>query len=116
MTDIAGLYNIPTTPEELNVWSFAHAAHHQDINQAIFEATGISLINYVLDPINVQNKVGASTWADQHQIMHNDMDAVLNYAGFNLTDVDFSDQKTLANWIFLHSAEHQNAADVLEIG
>ena len=113
MTDIAGLYNIASTPEELATWSFAHATHHVDINRIIFEQTGITLASYVLDPLDLKN---AETWLYQHQQMHQTQNAILGIDGFDLLDVDFKDKNEFAGWVFVNADEHKQAADILEIG
>ena len=113
MSDIAGLYNVPSTQNELNTWAFAHAAHHADINRVIFQLTGTLLSSYILDPLDPNN---AETWLYQHQAMHQQFDALLSIEGYDLLDVDFKDPNQLAGWVFLNASEHYAAAQTLEIG
>ena len=115
MSGIANLFNVPTTRAELDAWSSAHMAAHRDINRRIYELTGgaIVLPEYILDPIN-PNDTGV--WEDQHQIMHQDFDAVLGINGFDLTNVDFKNTASLTGWINLHANEHYQASAVLKIG
>lgn len=113
MSAIAALYNVPSTPDELNSWAFSHMAHHRDIIRVIYLATGTNLTEYPLDPIDPSN-MGA--WIYQHQLMHQDMDAILDIAGYDLTDVDWKDQGQLAGWVLLNSIEHTQAANILRIG
>lgn len=113
MSGIAGIFNVPSTQEELNTWSATHATHHLDIINAIQRLTGTQLQQFVLDPIDATDAEG---WLLQHQQMHNDMDAILGIAGYNLLDVDLKDQNQFAGWIWLNSQEHYQAANILEIG
>lgn len=113
---IAALYNIPVSPDQLAVWSFANATHHADIVRLIFQANGRVLDAYVLDPFDPQNPAGMQAWVYQHQVMHQQMDAVLGISGYDLTDVDFTNQGSLAGWIQSHASEHVQAAKILGVG
>lgn len=113
MSDIAGLYNVPSTQPELDTWAFAHAAHHTDINRVLFQQFGIQLVSYVLDPLDPNN---SEIWLYQHQQMHQQLDEVLQISGFDLLDVDLKDKNEFAGWIFLNASEHYQAAQILEIG
>lgn len=113
MSDVAALFNVPGTDEERAIWSFAHAAHHRDINRLIYQITGIALPEYILDPFDVDN---TGVWADQHQQMHNQMDEVLGINPFNLDEVDWKNKSTLGGWIWDNAQEHYQAANLLEIG
>ena len=112
MSAIAALYNVPGTKEELNEWSFAHQAHHRDINRVLFQKVGANLPEYVLDPVDLDSW----TWLYQHQQLHNQMDTLLAISGYDLLDVEFTDQQQLAGWIFLNADEHNQAANILGIG
>lgn len=113
MSAIAALYNVPSTMSELNSWAFAHAAHHRDINRAIYQLTGTVLTEDILDPIN-PNEIGV--WLYQHQQMHDQFEAVLGIAGYDLLDVDWQNPDELGGWILLHATPHQQAANILKIG
>lgn len=110
---IAGLFNIPQDENQLAEWSFINAAAHADINRVIFQNTGIVIPAFVLDPINPLNM---QVWLYQHQIMHQEMDAVLGIAGYDLTDVDWRDPSQFAGWIQAHAAEHVQAGQILNLG
>jgi hypothetical protein len=110
---VAALYNIPTTPQELAQWAFAHAAHHRDLIAKIYLDTAVKLEEFVLDPFNPAD---LGVWSYQHQQMHNDLDAALGLSGYNLVDVDWRDRGQLAGWIYLNAAAHRQAADILGVG
>lgn len=113
MSAIADLYNVPSTDDERSAWAFAHMAHHRDINRRLYELVQVSLPEYALDPINID---AVGVWEYQHQLMHNNQNQLLGINGFDLSEVDWKDINLLAGWIFLHSQEHLQAADILEIG
>mgnify|MGYP001594669191 CR=1 FL=1 len=113
MSGVAALFNVPGNPAELAQWSAAHMSHHRDINRRIYELAGVSLPEFVLDPINPDD---TGVWEDQHQQMHQEMDAALGINGFDLSNVNFENEAFLAGWIQLHFNEHYQAANILEIG
>ncbi len=113
MSDVAALYNVPNNTQELAEWSFSHAAHHNDIIRVIYQITKIALPVFVLDPVDINN---SQVWADQHQQMHTQMDAILGISGYNLDDWDWKNQSTLAGNIYNNGNEHYQAAAILEIG
>lgn len=113
MSGIADLYNVPGTDEERAQWAFAHMAHHRDINRVIYQLVKVSLPEYSLDPINVND---TGTWEDQHQIMHANHNALLGIQGQDLTGVNWKDPELLEGWIFLNRNEHYQAAAILGIG
>ena len=113
MTAIAALFNVPQTPEELNEWACAHAQHHREIIASIQTSKGVQLVQYPLDPIPV-NDLGA--WVYQHQQMHNQYEAILGIAGYDLTDVNLQDRGQLEGWVFLNANSHLQAANILGIG
>lgn len=107
---IAGIFNVPGTPEEFAQWGFDNAAHHVDINRVIFQITGTNIASFVLDPLPL-NDMGA--WLYQHQQMHTTTNGILGVQGFDLTDVDFNDKGQLAGWIQMHANEHFQWANQL---
>ena len=113
MSGLADLVNVPRTDEERAIWSFAHMAHHRDINAAIYRLIAVALPEYILDPIDVND---SGQWEDQHQLMHDNENQILGIQGQDLTGVDWKDPQILTAWIFLNSSEHYQAAEILEIG
>jgi hypothetical protein len=113
VSGIADLYNVPTTDAERAQWSFAHMAHHRDINAKIYLLVKVVLPEYILDPID---PASTGQWEDQHQLMHDNQNQLLGITGQDLTGVDWKDQRLLAAWIFLNSQEHYQASNILEIG
>lgn len=110
---LAGIMNIPGTSEELAQWTTVHAQHHIDIVAAIYRLFAVALPQYILDPFSPEQM---ETWLYQHAEMHTNQDRILGIAGFDLQDVDWSDQGQLANWITLNFNEHLQASDILSVG
>lgn len=100
---VADLANVPMTPGQLRLWSFAHMAHHRDTNRIIMQSKGIVLPEYALDPVKFSSN---STWTELHQQMHNNNDSVLGVGGFDLTQVNWQDVKQRSAWIWLNFQLH----------
>lgn len=113
MSAVAAIYNIPEDAPHLMEWSFCHAAHHADIIRRIYELTGATLDNFVLDPLDPFNP---GPWSYQHQLMHNQMNTILGISGYNLLGVNWTDTSIKTGWIWLNAQEHFQAANVLGIG
>jgi hypothetical protein len=113
---LAALWNIPETQDQLSAWSFVNAAAHADIIARIFQATGKQLDSFILDPFDPHDEASFQPWLYQHQAMHQQMDAILGIQGYDLTDVDFSNDGLLAGWIQSHAVEHMQAGQILNLG
>jgi hypothetical protein len=113
VSGLADLYNVPVTDDERAIWAFAHMAHHRDINRRIYELVKVSLVEYPLDPIDVNN---TGDWEYQHQIMHDSQNQLLGIQGNDLTGVQWKDMTLLEGWIFLNRFEHYRASSILGIG
>lgn len=110
---IANLFNVPGPSEELAVWSFAHASHHADIVRLLGQQHDFQFASFLLDPFDPGNM---EVWLDQHQVMHNQMDAVLGIAGFNLSEVNWKSTDERSQWIWLNAQEHYQAGTILGLG
>jgi hypothetical protein len=123
MASLAALWNYPQSPAEFAMWTFNHAATHQDINRFISQqfapngqpGSGLVLPSYVLDPTDPRDLNATLTWAYQHAIMHQNQNAVLGIAGQDLTELDWQDAEAMAGWFQDHSNEHLQAAQKLGI-
>lgn len=113
---IAAIQNIPSTPEELAAWSFAHQAHHIDLNAAIYNLLNFALPQFILDPFNPTDQAQMGTWSYTHQQMHDNLNQILGVGGSNLVDVDWTDQGELAGWTQLHFNEHFQYSNILGVG
>ena len=113
---IAALFNVPGNEVELQRWSFSHAVHHFDIINAIYVDAKIALPEFVLDPFDPNNPSSMENWIYLHQEMHRNQNAILNIAGFDLTDINWQDESSRASFIQLNANEHLQASNILEIG
>src|ERR1700689_2052950 len=109
---LATLYNVPSSSNELNVFSFSNQDEHSKIAASILSQYSITVPSFVLDPIPI-NDMGV--WLQQHQVLHNIMNGVLGTNSDDLTNVNFKDQSQLSEWIWLHAQEHYQAANLLHL-
>lgn len=110
---LAELLNTPAGHEEQMRWSFNNNDEHLKIANAIFNKYGVNLPPYILDPMPALNSPDIATWAEQHQSAHSAFDAILNIAGNDLTDVDFTKQDQVESWLRIHFDEHNQAQMLL---
>lgn len=110
---LATIFQLPRDQEELRTWSFSHTAHHRDINRRVFEIQGVRLDEYVLDPYDVTNP---GNWVALHQVMHQQMDKALNIRGYDLSQLDWTDDDGVISWFVSHSNEHYQAGAILGLG
>jgi hypothetical protein len=108
---IQDVWNVPNTPDELTQWSVLHMILHRDQIRAVYVKYNTLLAEYVLDPIDVRPN---SMWFQQHQLMHNAVDALTKVAQFDLVDVDWSDPTQFVGWIQAHAQLHQQEATALD--
>jgi hypothetical protein len=113
MAPVANLSNIPSDVQSVNEYAFSLQAQIRDINRVIFEDSGITLPEYVIDPLNIDNP---NAQLQQLQIMADNIGDVLNIAGYDLEDVDLSDQGQRASWVWLVFTFFKQASDQLHIG
>lgn len=109
---LATLYNVPSTPSELNIFSFSNMDEHNKIAAAILNQFSIAVPSFVLDPLPI-NDMGV--WLRQHQNLHNIMHGVVGSNSNDLTNVDFNDPDQLSSWIWLHAQEHHDVAASLNL-
>lgn len=105
---VANLANTPSNEAELATWSFSHMAHHRDLVEAVYRLTGVRVPLFALDPIDPSDP---GSWLDQHQTMHNDIDALLGTPGFDLLGVEWNDTGEREAWIRLNFQSHYAQAE-----
>lgn len=109
---LATLLTPPQTPEDWNIWSFAHERDHLDIAQAIVAAGGPTFQDYQLDPIPAFD---IRSWLQRNQQAHHDMNGVLRLQSADLQRVDLEDENQARAWIWSHYSEHNAARTALRI-
>ena len=105
------LYAFPTSQEDWRGWFFNHAANHYDwVNAPL--AAGQMLVQYPLDKSDFSDM---GMWFYQHQIMHNQANALLKTTGFDLSVLDWEDPDQLRNWLNLNGNEHVRISAALGV-
>lgn len=94
-------------------WAFNHDQEHRAIITAAASVKGVNLLEYILDPFNHDDQTG---WLARHQSAHNDFNALVNFNGTDLQDVDFKNDKEREAWSWFHWQEHLNINQALGIG
>lgn len=110
---IAALFNVPTTARSWAQFSFHNRDQHQLAALSIRAQLGVSLTEYILDPIPVND---LAAWLNLHQQSHNQVNEALGVAGNDLSAVDPNDQGQIEAWIQNHAAEHRAWGNILGIG
>lgn len=110
---LANILNSPVAGQELAWWTANNAEQHFAIINAIRAKYGVSLREYVLDPVSPTD---FTDWLWRHQYTHNDMNAVLGIDGNDLSTLDLNNALNVQQWTFLHFTEHYQAAKILKIG
>lgn len=109
---VVNIWNIPSTAQELATWSTLHMILHRSENRAVFDKFRILLPEFALDPMDT---TPYGSWFQQHQTMHDNIDAVTGLAQFDLIDVDWSSAAQRAGWFQGHAQLHRQETDVLEV-
>lgn len=107
---MADVFNVPTDDRQLARWTFLHMVLHRDQILQVKRAFNLILPEFVLDPMDLRPQ---GIWFQQHQVMHDNMDQVLNVQQFNLIDVDWESDASRIGWIQGHAQLHQSEAIVL---
>lgn len=112
---LAVLYEMPESlrSPQMAVWSFAHQAHHRDIVRRVHETRNLTLVEYALDPIVVDD---LDNWLRNHQLMHEQLDRALGIGDSDFTNLDWDNPASRASWITKHGNKHFRAGQILGIG
>lgn len=100
----------PKNADEFSAFGFSNIASHRDINRAIFQTLGVTVQEYPIYPISLDNP---GQWAWQHQQMHTQAWAALGGFGYNLLGVNWDDQRAAEMWAAIHSDEHNRLESLL---
>ena len=107
------LYSQPQTPDDWKKWAFNHAANHYDMIFAVQTQKNQNLEQFILNPLD-PNEIGL--WLDQHQSMHNQVNAVLGTQGYDLLSLDPNDPDAFAEWLRQNGDEHVRISALLGLG
>jgi len=101
---------VPKNADAFAAFGFSNIASHRDINRVIFQTLGITVQEYPIYPIDVDNP---SQWAWQHQQMHLQAWMALGGFGYNLLGVQWDDERSMEIWTAQHSDEHNRLEALL---
>jgi hypothetical protein len=107
------LFNAPHDFGSLAEYSAIHQADHFEITAQVFSKVGVSIKMQPLDPIPIQFDL--LTWLQNHQFVHNEVNAYLNLPGFDLTGVDFRQREQFDIWARYNALEHYNMTQALAV-
>lgn len=107
------IYAQPSTAEDWAAWAFNHAANHYDWISAASLQKNQNLTQFCFNPLN-PDALGVFLY--QHQIAHNQANALLGFPGFDLLSLDWQDKEAFAEWILLNGDEHQRISAALNLG
>ena len=109
---VADIFNVPSNDQELAAWSNLHMIWHRSMNLAAFEQFNVALPEFILDPADFSSRSG---FLQNHQTMHDNLDALYGVASYNIIDVDMTDPSQRAGWFAAHAEltrSESNAAGV----
>lgn len=109
---VADIFNLPGNAQELQSWSTLHMIWHRDMNRRVFQVFNIVLPEFILDPADFSTR---SDFLQAHQTMHNNLDALLAVASYNLTDVDMEDPSQRAGWFQAHAELTRTESNTLGV-
>lgn len=102
----------PPDERGFDSWAYAHAVDHLEIIKAITTANNVSLPNYPLWPIDLQD---IESWLETHAQAHNDMNLQMGTPGNDLSSVDFKNEQLAKAWFYIQYEEHLNVRQKLAI-
>lgn len=107
---LASLLNVPRTPQEWSLWSFANKDAINTIQAAILDQKGITLTAYPLDPID-----NIEEFLERNQQSHADIMSVLGIQSSDLESVNLKEPRELQAWVYLCHRELYDAAAQLGV-
>jgi hypothetical protein len=96
-------------PQGFEEWVWDHYQHHIAIIQRA-QVLGYKLNQYNIWPVRQET---LQDFLEQHQQMHNEMNAIANVQGGDLQDLDFKDKRKADAWYYIQYVEHQSVAQFL---
>lgn len=116
---LAQIAATPSDDQELSAWSLSHADHHTNLilaanrRQIAAHATVTRFSSFILDPFDPENLSG---WLNNHQAMHNELNQALGISGYDLQELDWQDEGSVADWMAKNFDEHNRIGTFLNVG
>lgn len=109
---VADIFNIPGDAAQLASWAMLHMIWHRSCNVEIFRQHNIILPEFILAPINTE---AADGFLENHQTMHNNLDAILGVSSYDLMNVAWNDENQRIGWFQAHAQLTRQEANKLGI-
>lgn len=109
---VSSLLNVPKTAEDWASWALNHRIQHDAILSAVSSQKSVKLTSYLLDPINFNYP---DLFLQNNSQAHTDMNNTMKTQSTDLLEVNLSDEKQLASWIYSHWLEHNTINQALGI-
>lgn len=101
---LAALYNFSIDDADMRaLFSVCNQDSHVQIIKAINASQGKNLEQFSLDPLDPDD---LENWLEQHQQLHNDLNAALGTQNYNLNTIAFDSAGSVQLWVQLHVQEH----------
>jgi len=109
---LADLINFATEGATAARWTLANMDLHRRSADAVQVQKNKTLQIYPVDPIFPGDW---ESWLQNHQQMHNDLNATLGISGNDFSQLDLNNKIAVDNWVQLHFEEHRQQAAALNI-
>lgn len=106
------LQSVPQNENEWSVYTFALRVELQKIRTAIEAQKGITLTEWVVDPIN---PAFVKDFAGNVNRMEQDISEILGTASQDLSNIDFENKEALSEWVNTNYEQIYNAESALRI-
>ena len=97
----------PTGLQGLEEWAFAHYQHHLAIADAALKVKRVKLVILQIYPMSLDN---LQDWLEDHQTIHNEMNALFKVQGNDLSTLNWNDERQREGFFFLNFMEHRSVA------
>jgi hypothetical protein len=108
------LYDPPIDDVTWLMWGATHQSDHFQLADGIRTKTGLTVPVLPIDPVPLPGRGALETdmllWFQNHQLLHNALNAVLGIGNIDLSYVDFRNVEQMAVWIRYNAYLHQATA------
>jgi hypothetical protein len=104
---LAQIENVPENAEDKAWFDFNHQDLHRRMIEYLVPIT-TDLDAFVIDPFDVRNQSAVL----QHQVMHNELDALLNTPNYDMTQLNWDDPDSRSLWFENNYSSHTNYAQI----
>ena len=109
---LAILFNAPEGQDDLERFSIANEAEHNEVGNAVFNQHQVYIPPLLLRPLFREDLTG---WLIRHATLHTKINDVLKLGSNDLLVLDLQNPDSLRDWIYLHAQEHRQWRTTLGI-